>query len=228
MSSSQTARKAHIAIIDYGYGNLHSAENAFRKIITDTALPMDVSITDDPDVVANADKVVLPGQGAFGACMNALAGHADLLDALTETVLHKGRPFLGICVGMQLLASRGHEYGLTDGLNWISGDVVPLRPADTSLKIPHMGWNTLDFDAPGMQDNRHPVLKSVRPESHFYFVHSFMFECKNTVNSLAQCDYGGPLTAVVGADNYIGVQFHPEKSHESGLRLLEDFLHWMP
>lgn len=222
------SEQPHIAIIDYGYGNLHSARNAFEKVISDTALDKKVLITDKPEDILSAERVVLPGQGAFGSCINGLRSHKNLLEALTEAVFEKGRPFLGICVGMQLLASRGNEFELNTGLDWVPGEVVPLEVRDPEFKIPHMGWNRLVFDTPGMQDNRHPVLKSVRPESYFYFVHSFMFKCQNKLHALAYTEYDQPVEAVVGYDNMIGVQFHPEKSHDTGLRLIEDFIHWKP
>lgn len=215
-------------IIDYGYGNLHSAYNAFRKVINDTALEHEVVISSKPEDIAKAERIVLPGQGAFGSCKKSLESEPGVLDAVKESVFLRGCPFLGICVGMQLLASSSHEYGMHKGLDWVPGEVVPLESIDTKIKIPHMGWNRLMFNSPGAQDNRHPVLKNVRPQSYYYFVHSFMFKCRNNLNTLAYTEYGRPIEAVVGVDNIIGVQFHPEKSHDSGLRLIEDFLHWRP
>ena len=157
-----------------------------------------------------------------------MRAHENVLEALKEVVFKKGRPFLGFCVGMHLLASRGNAFELNCGLDWVPGDVVPLKVSDPSFKIPHMGWNRLMFDAPGMQDNRHPVLKSVRPESYFYFVHSFMFQCSNKLHALAYTEYDQPVEAVVGYDNMVGVQFRPEKSNDTGLRLIEAFIHWKP
>lgn len=220
--------KPYLAIIDYGHGNIHSAANAFRKVLADTGQSMDVVITDKGEEILAAERIVLPGQGAFESCMKGLQEEQTTLSALEEAVLKKGRPFLGICVGMQLLAGTSHEYGHHQGLGWIDGDIVKIGQPTPDFKLPHMGWNRLDFKASAPQDNRHPVLKSVRPESYFYFVHSFMFKCKNNIHALAYSDYGGPIEAVVGVDNIIGMQFHPEKSHETGLRLLEDFIHWRP
>ncbi len=217
-----------IAIIDYGSGNLRSAAKAFERVIADEGLGFDVTVTSDADTVRGAARIVLPGQGAFGSCMDGLGSVDGMLEALEEAVIQKGTPFLGICVGMQLMATRGLEHGIHGGLGWIPGQVAPMEPADKNLKIPHMGWNTVYAPSPGDQDNRHPVLRGMQPDDHFYFVHSFVFQCEDTHHILALSDYGGPVTAVVGRDNMVGVQFHPEKSQKAGLRLIADFLHWDP
>ena len=182
----------------------------------------DVVVTDDPDVVASADRIVLPGDGAFPSCIKTLKGKSGLYEAMIEGVEGKGRPFLGICVGMQLMAARGHEFELTDGIGWIDGDVVPIRPNSSKMKIPHMGWNDLIVE----QD--HPVLDGLSTGDHVYFVHSFHMEVVDASERLAYCDYGGPVTAIVGKGNVIGTQFHPEKSQATGLRLISNFLNWKP
>lgn len=207
------------AIIDYESGNLHSAEKAFQRM----AVEVDggkVVVTSDADIIAKADRIVLPGDGAFPACIEALQGHKGIYEAMTEAVIDKGRPFLGICVGMQLLASMGHEYRDTAGLDWIGGDVVHIDPDDGSLKVPHMGWNDLIIDHP------HPVLEGLESGQHAYFVHSYHFQVVNSAHRLAHVEYGGDITAIVGSDNIVGTQFHPEKSQETGLRLIGNFLKW--
>lgn len=224
-----------IAILDYGSGNLRSAAKAFERVIADEGLPAKVIVTDKADLIAKADRIILPGQGAFADCMNGLAGADGMLEALEESVLKRGIPFLGICVGMQLMATRGLEHGAHAGLNWIPGEVVPIQPTDPNLKIPHMGWNEVrcqsNNSVPECQDNCHPVLRSITESSrekpsHFYFVHSFMFECKEAAHMLAFTQYGEKVSAVVGRDNMIGVQFHPEKSQDAGLKLISNFLNW--
>lgn len=224
--------KETVAIIDYGSGNLRSAEKAFARVIGDAALDFNVIVTDKAEDILKADRIVLPGQGAFGSCMKGLSNLEGMIESLEESVLQRSVPFLGICVGMQLLASRGLEHGVHGGLGWIKGEVKPLEPDNDNLKIPHMGWNELVMPFAGEQDNRHFVLRSTDSLSgnlsHYYFVHSFMFDCKNNHHVLGMCDYGGLFPAVVGRDNIVGVQFHPEKSQESGLRLISDFLHWKP
>lgn len=220
--------KDYIAIVDYGSGNLRSAAQAFEHVIAEEGLNLEVKVTGKAEDVAQASRIVLPGQGAFGDCMSGLSSVDGMLAALEESVLDKGTPFLGICVGMQLLASRGLEHGAHAGLGWIPGEVVPLTPMNDNLKIPHMGWNQLLSGVPGNQDNRHVVLRSTDSASHFYFVHSFVFQCEYNHHILAQADYGGPVTAIVGRDNIIGTQFHPEKSQKDGLKLLKDFLAWRP
>lgn len=209
------------AIIDYESGNLHSAEKAFQR----TALEVDagdVVVTGDADVVARADRVVLPGDGAFPACAAALRGHSGLFDALVETVEQRGRPFLGICVGMQLMATWGREYSDTPGLGWIDGEVVKITPDDPTLKVPHMGWNDLVID------HDHPVFNGVSTGDHTYFVHSYQFHVTDPAQRLAHVDYGGDVTAVIGRDTMVGMQFHPEKSQAVGLRLISNFLTWTP
>jgi glutamine amidotransferase len=209
------------ALIDYESGNLHSAEKAFQRMARETGAG-EVVVTSDADVVARADRVVLPGDGAFPACHAALTGRGGLFEALREAVEVKGRPFLGICVGMQLMARTGHEYRETPGLGWIDGEVVAIRPADARLKVPHMGWNDLVID------RGHPVLSGIATGDHAYFVHSFQMVLDDASSLLAHCDYGGPVTAIVGRGTMVGTQFHPEKSQAAGLRLIANFLSWAP
>lgn len=218
-----------LLIIDYGSGNLHSAAKSFERVIADDGWDVRVQISDKPEDVLKADRIVLPGQGAFRDCMENLQNTSGMIEALEEAVLKNAVPFLGICVGMQLMATRGMEHGVTAGLNWIEGEVVPIEVSDPALKIPHMGWNDLHYlSANDAQDNRHFVLRSTESSENFYFVHSFMFKCQYHHNLLAMTDYGGMIPAVVGRDNMIGMQFHPEKSHNAGLRLLSNFLDWTP
>ncbi|WP_299724937.1 imidazole glycerol phosphate synthase subunit HisH [uncultured Tateyamaria sp.] len=209
------------ALIDYESGNLHSAEKAFQKMAADLGSGA-VVVTSDADVVARADRVVLPGDGAFPACAAALRGTGGLYDALVEAVEIKGRPFLGICVGMQLMASVGREYTDTPGLNWVGGEVVPIAPTDPALKVPHMGWNDLVLDA------AHPVFDGIKTGDHTYFVHSYHFEVADPALRLAHVDYGGDVTAVIGTGTMLGMQFHPEKSQDIGLRMIRNFLTWTP
>jgi glutamine amidotransferase len=214
-----------VAIIDYGSGNLHSAAKAFERAAREEGLGESIAVTRDPEKVARADRVVLPGVGAFADCRRGLDALDGMVEALNESVRERGRPFLGICVGMQLMAERGREYEVTRGLGWIPGDVERIVPTDADLKIPHMGWNTLDARLP------HPVLDGIAlgPQGlHAYFVHSF--QLKPTVRSdlIAEAEYGGPVTAVVGRDSMVGTQFHPEKSQRLGLRLLANFMKWKP
>ncbi|RMH44862.1 MAG: imidazole glycerol phosphate synthase subunit HisH [Alphaproteobacteria bacterium] len=209
------------AIIDYESGNLHSAEKAFQKMAAERDAG-DVVVTADPEVVLKADRVVLPGDGAFPACRDALDSIEGLFDALEEVVMVRARPFLGICVGMQMLATWGREYEDTAGFGWIPGEVVRITPADPSLKVPHMGWNDLVIDRP------HPVLDGIRTGDHAYFVHSYHFRVDELSDRLAHVDYGGDITAIVGRDNIVGTQFHPEKSQRTGLRLIGNFLAWQP
>ncbi len=223
-STQDHETKPVIVIIDYGSGNLRSAAKAFEHVIAEHKLNFEVLVSSDPEDVRRASHIVLPGQGAFGDCMNGLQAVTGMIEALEQAVLEDKTPFLGICVGMQLLASRGLEYGEHQGLGWIAGEVVPIEPEDKTLKIPHMGWNDITF-----QENlKHPVLKNQKRSAHFYFVHSFMFNCKDKAHVLAQAYYGENVTAIVGHANIIGVQFHPEKSQEAGLQLLHDFLLWNP
>ena len=200
-----------IALIDYGAGNLRSVENALRA-----AGAAHVIVTVDPDAVRAADRIVLPGVGAFAACMGALAAVPGMVAALTETARDGGRPFLGICVGMQLMADAGEEHGVTPGLGWIGGTVRRLAPADPALKVPHMGWNDV------MPERDHALL----PAGEAYFLHSYAFDCANPAERLAATDHGGPVTAAIGRGNLLGVQFHPEKSQGYGLAFLRRFLAW--
>ncbi len=205
-----------VAIIDYGSGNLRSAAKAFERFARD------VCVTSDPDAVRAADHVVLPGQGAFGDCRRGLGTLDGMLEALEDAVRHRGRPFLGICVGMQLMASAGLEHGRHEGLDWIPGEVVALQPDDPGLKIPHMGWNELRIRS------RHPVLSGLADGTHVYFVHSYGFVAREPEDVIATTDYGGELTAIVARDNMVGTQFHPEKSQKAGLALIANFLAWRP
>ncbi|MEO1777905.1 MAG: imidazole glycerol phosphate synthase subunit HisH [Pseudomonadota bacterium] len=207
-------------LIDYDSGNLHSAQKAFERMASDADAGT-VVVSADADVVARADRIVLPGDGAFPACAAALRG-SGVLDALVEAVEHKGRPFLGICVGMQLMASWGREYTDTAGLGWIDGDVVRIAPDDAHLKVPHMGWNDLMIEA------SHPVFDGVETGDHAYFVHSYQFDVAHSAERLAHVEYAGEVTAVVGRDTMVGMQFHPEKSQSVGLRMIRNFLTWMP
>ncbi len=209
------------AIIDYESGNLHSAHKAFERMARETGAG-EVIVTADADVVARADRLVLPGDGAFPACMSALRGTGGLYDAMVEAVETRARPFLGICVGMQLMASLGHEYRTTPGLGWIAGDVTRITPKDPSLKVPHMGWNDLEIDHP------HPVFDGISTGDHAYFVHSYQMAVTNPAERLAHVDYAGDVTAVIGRDTMLGMQFHPEKSQAVGLRLIANFLNWTP
>jgi glutamine amidotransferase len=207
-----------VAIVDYGSGNLRSAEKALARV----AGPQRVVVTPDPAVVAQAARIVLPGVGAFGDCMAGLGAIAGMTDALRMAVLERGVPFLGICVGMQLLAGVGHEFGDHAGLDWLPGDVARLAPSEPALKIPHMGWNELRIEHP------HPVLAGIAPGANVYFVHSYAMRPADPSHVLATADYGGAFAAVVGRDNIVGMQFHPEKSQAVGLALLANFLGWRP
>lgn len=209
------------AIIDYESGNLHSAHKAFERMARETDAG-EVTVTADADVIARADRIVLPGDGAFPACMAALKGRSGIYAALIEAVEEKGRPFLGICVGMQLMATWGREYEDTRGLDWIAGEVTRITPADPALKVPHMGWNDLVLDAP------HPVFDGIKTGDHTYFVHSYHMAVDNPAQRLAHVDYAGDVTAVIGRDTMVGMQFHPEKSQTTGLRMITNFLRWTP
>ena len=208
-------------LIDYESGNLHSAEKAFQRMAREGDAGA-VIVSAKPEDVARADRIVLPGDGAFPACRDALFAVDGVFEAMREAVIDRGVPFLGICVGMQMLASRGHEYHEVAGFDWIGGDVVRIKPADPGLKVPHMGWNDLVVDQP------HPVLDGLNTGDHAYFVHSYQFQVANPAERLAHCDYGGDITAIVGRDNIVGTQFHPEKSQRAGLRLISNFLSWTP
>ncbi len=211
------------AIIDYGSGNLRSAAKAFERAARESGSDTDVLVTNDAERVRRADRVVLPGVGAFADCRRGLRAVAGMEEALAEAVLARGRPFLGICVGMQLMADRGREFETVDGLAWIAGESVAIAPDDPTLKIPHMGWNEL---VPEL--GAHPVLDGIARGAHAYFVHSYHVECRERRDVLATVDYGGAVTAVIGRDNLIGTQFHPEKSQQTGLRLIANFLGWRP
>jgi glutamine amidotransferase len=214
-----------VAIVDYGSGNLHSAAKAFERAAHEAGLDQPIVVTRDPHAVAAADRIVLPGVGAFADCRHGLDAVGGMVDALEEAVRRKGRPFFGICVGMQLLAERGREYEVTEGLGWIAGEVDRIRPNDAKLKIPHMGWNTLNVS------REHKLLESLPlgPQGlHAYFVHSFQLKPSLPADLVAEADYGGAVTAVVGRDNIVGTQFHPEKSQKLGLALIANFLKWKP
>jgi glutamine amidotransferase len=214
-----------VAIVDYGSGNLHSAVKAFERAARETGHSQPIAVTNDPAAVARADRVVLPGVGAFADCRRGLDGIPGMIDALEQCVRKNGRPFFGICVGMQLMAERGREYQVTPGLGWIAGEVNRITPSDPGLKIPHMGWNTLSML------KTHPLLADIPlgPDGlHAYFVHSYELKTAQRSDLVAQADYGGPLTAIVGRDNMVGTQFHPEKSQRLGLALIANFLKWSP
>lgn len=213
------------AIIDYGSGNLHSALKAFERAARESGASGEIRVTNDPQIVRTAERVVLPGVGAFADCRRGLLALPGLYDALQETAIKRGRPFLGICVGMQLMAARGLEHGETAGMGWIDGDVVEIKPADRALKIPHMGWNTLTLA------RTHPLFERIATGDrglHAYFVHSYHLAPTARADVLATTDYGAPLTAAVARDNLVGVQFHPEKSQKLGLALIANFLRWRP
>ena len=214
-----------VAIVDYGSGNLHSAAKAFERAGREAQCAAAIVVTRDPDLVRRADRIVLPGDGAFADCRRGLDAVGGMVEALNESVRERGRPFLGICVGMQLMAERGREYQVTEGLGWIAGEVDRIRPGNPDLKIPHMGWNTLD------PHHAHPLLAGIplgRNGLHAYFVHSFELKPAQDCDLVAQADYGGPVTAVVAHDTAVGTQFHPEKSQRLGLRLIANFLNWKP
>jgi glutamine amidotransferase len=214
-----------VAIVDYGSGNLHSAAKAFERAAHETGLDQPIVVTRDPAAVARADRIVLPGVGAFADCRGGLDAVDGMVDALEEAVRHKGRPFFGICVGMQLLAERGREYEVTEGLGWIAGEVDRITPSDPDLKIPHMGWNTLNITRP------HKLVDGLGfgPQGrHAYFVHSYQLRPAQQADLVADAEYGGSITAIVARDNIVGTQFHPEKSQKLGLALIANFLQWKP
>jgi glutamine amidotransferase len=214
-----------VAIVDYGSGNLHSAAKAFERAAHDAGIGQPIVVTNDPHAVAAADRVVLPGVGAFADCRRGLDAVDGMVEALDEAVHEKGRPFFGICVGMQLLAERGREYEVTEGLGWIAGEVDRITPADPQWKIPHMGWNTLNVTRP------HKLVEGLALGAngrHAYFVHSYEFKVAQRADLVAEADYGGPITAIVARDNLVGTQFHPEKSQKLGLALIANFLTWKP
>ncbi len=211
-----------VALIDYGSGNLRSAAKAIERAAQDNALALDLHVTNEVAEVQAADAIVLPGVGAFADCYRGLAALDGMIEALRRQVLEQGRPFLGICVGMQLMASLGREHGDHAGLGWIPGVVEPLQPTDTMLKIPHMGWNQL------LPLRPHPLLAGIQAGDHAYFVHSYHFRPEQPADLLAEADYGGRFAAMIARDNLVGTQFHPEKSQATGLRLLANFLRWRP
>ena len=214
-----------VVIVDYGSGNLNSAAKAFERAAKESEVDLPIVVTSDPDRIRKADRLVLPGVGAFADCRRGLDAVPDLVAALTEAVIHEGRPFLGICVGMQLMATHGREYETSFGLDWIAGDVVGIEPKDPMLKIPHMGWNTL------RARSIHPLLDGIPTGEnglHAYFVHSYAFKPERDSDVVAVTDYGGPVTAIVARDNMAGTQFHPEKSQRLGLALIANFLRWQP
>jgi len=243
-------------IIDYGSGNLHSALKSFERASIESGLNKTITLTNNPDDIAKADHIVLPGVGAYADCLSGLEAIDGLKEALEEAVIEKGRPFFGICVGMQLMSTEGHEHKVSKGLNWIPGLVEAIEPNDKSLKIPHMGWNTLSVyeswnetdsavacgqsealeksSVVAPVDNQaslHPVLKGIKIGEdglHAYFVHSYHFTPENPAHILATTDYGGQITAMIARDNMIGTQFHPEKSQTLGLKLISNFLGWKP
>lgn len=212
-----------VAVIDYGSGNLRSVQKALERAAAEAGLSAEIVVTDKPEVVAEADRIVLPGVGAFGACMAGLEAVDGMVAALEHAVLVRKQPFLGVCVGMQLLAERGLEFGETKGLDWIPGEVRLIEPSDPSLRVPHTGWNTVRIRAP------HKALVSFdHHPADFYFVHSYHFVAENDAHVLGVTDYGGRIAAIIGRDNLLAVQFHPEKSQRAGLALLGDFLNWRP
>jgi glutamine amidotransferase len=215
----------HVAIIDYGSGNLHSAAKAFERAAGEQGSPLEIKVTAEPEEVRRADRIVLPGVGAFADCKAGLAAVPGMIEALEEAVGDQGRPFLGICVGLQLMATRGLEHGVTPGLDWIGGEVRAIEPNDANLKIPHMGWNTLNLD------REHALFEGIPtgPEGlHAYFVHSYHFVPASPASRVATTDYGGTVTAFLARDNVAGSQFHPEKSQKLGLALIANFLKWKP
>ena len=211
-----------VALIDYGSGNLRSAEKALMRAASETASAHDIVVASDAAMVAKAERIVLPGVGAFADCMAGLAALPGMVATLNDSVLKRGAPFLGICVGMQLMAGVGREFGDHAGLGWIEGEVVKLAPADATLKIPQMGWNALALSG------AHPLFNGLPPDAHAYFLHSYVMRPAHGTDVLATTDYGGAVTAAVGRDNLAGMQFHPEKSQLVGLTLLGNFLNWRP
>ena len=217
-----------IAIIDYGSGNLHSAAKAFERAAREAGVASQIVVTSDPEIVARADRIVLPGVGAYADCVRGLNAVAGMRAALEHAVHTRGQPFLGICVGMQLMATRGLEFGETPGLGWIAGDVQAIKPSDPALKVPHMGWNTIDIRDPARP---HALLAGITTGptgQHAYFVHSFHLAATDPATVVAVADYGGPVTAMVARGNIAGTQFHPEKSQALGLKLITNFLSWKP
>lgn len=208
-------------IVDYESGNLHSAQKAFERMAQETGAGS-VIVTSDPETIRTATRIVLPGDGAFPACRRALYDHRGVFEAIEEAVITHARPFMGICIGMQMLATRGLEYEETAGFDWIGGTVGSIAPSNPALKVPHMGWNDLVID------HAHPVLDGISTGDHAYFVHSYQFRVDDSAHLLAHVDYAGAITAVVGRDTMLGTQFHPEKSQKTGLRMIANFLRWKP
>ncbi|MDF3073264.1 MAG: imidazole glycerol phosphate synthase, glutamine amidotransferase subunit [Alphaproteobacteria bacterium] len=211
-----------VVIIDYGSGNLRSAAKAFERAASEAGVDTNIQVTADPRVVMKATHIVLPGVGAFADCRAGLYAVPGMVAVLEREVIERGKPFMGICVGMQLMATRGLEHGVHAGLDWIKGDIVRVAPESSDLKVPQMGWNALADIA------RHPVLDGIEKGAHAYFVHSYKLDAADKSNVLATVDYGGAVAAVIGRDNMVGTQFHPEKSQQTGLRLIENFLNWRP
>jgi glutamine amidotransferase len=211
-----------VAIIDYGSGNLRSAAKAFERAAREAGTNTNIEVTSDPRAVMRASHIVLPGVGAFADCRAGLYAVPGMVAVLEREVIESGKPFMGICVGMQLMASRGLEHGVHQGLDWIKGDIVRVVPQTSTLKVPQMGWNALADIA------QHPVLDGIDKGAHAYFVHSYKLDAAEPGNVLATVDYGGAVAAVIGRDNMVGTQFHPEKSQQTGLRLIENFLSWRP
>jgi glutamine amidotransferase len=211
-----------VVIVDCGSGNLRSAAKAFERAAAENEISADIQVTNAPETIAGADRIVLPGVGAFADCRQGLAAVPGGEEALNETVITNARPFLGICVGMQLMADRGREFGITEGLGWIGGEIIPIEPCEADLKIPHMGWNEIEVRAD------HPLVAGLGSGAHAYFVHSYHFRLADPADLVAVTDYGGPLAAIIGRDNLAGTQFHPEKSQAAGLRLIGNFLRWCP
>ena len=209
-------------IVDYGSGNLRSAAKAFERAATEGGIATTIAVSSDADAVRKAERIVLPGVGAFADCRRGLAAVSGMEAALDEAVRQKGRPFFGICVGMQLMAERGREFTITEGLGWLRGEVAVIAPTEAGLKVPHMGWNELELRG------RHPLLAGLDDGTHAYFVHSYALNAADADDVLATVEYGGALTAIVGRDNLIGTQFHPEKSQAAGLALIANFLRWRP
>lgn len=216
-------QRRETVVIDYGSGNLRSAAKALERAAREADIDTAITVTDDAAALDRADRVVLPGVGAFGDCAAGLRALPGMIDALERNIRDRGKPFLGICVGMQLMADRGIEHGTHEGLGWIPGEVRPLQPSDPDLKIPHMGWNVVE---PHAGAKSHPVLAGLTGGAHAYFVHSYAIVCAQETDVLASADYGGAFAAIIGRDNIIGTQFHPEKSQAAGLRLLGNFLEW--
>jgi len=209
-------------IVDYGSGNLRSAAKAFERAAAECGIATTIAVSGDADLVRQAERVVLPGVGAFADCRRGLAADPGMEEALEDAVRRRGRPFFGICVGMQLMAERGREFTVTEGLGWLAGEVAAIAPADPGLKVPHIGWNELELRG------THPVLAGLDDGTHAYFVHSYGLNAADRRDVLATVEYGGEITAMVGRDNLVGTQFHPEKSQAAGLALLANFLRWRP